>query len=143
MVLTLVQNSKLFVHLICFCFFVNKIIMTGEPMHIASKERMAPCAPDINYRLKSEVTITLRCQLCSTRYTALRIKNCSTSAIKVATRKIWTISITKGSNHMLSPNRHFSLSANMNGTQRRTLVSSCSMHCIYCRMPKGTSHFEQ
>ena len=58
--------------------------MTGEPTHTASKERNGTA---INYRLKSEVTITLRCQLCSTNYTALRIKNClkSTSAIKVDT----------------------------------------------------------
>ena len=36
----------------------------------------------INYRLKSEVSIMLRCQLC---YTAVRINNCSksTSATKV------------------------------------------------------------
>ena len=41
----------------------------------------------INYCLKSEESITLRCRLCSTRYTAVRIKNClkSTSAIKIAT----------------------------------------------------------
>ena len=41
----------------------------------------------INYRLKSKVFITLRCRLCSTCYTAVRIKNClkSTSAIKIAT----------------------------------------------------------
>ena len=41
----------------------------------------------INYHLKSEVSIMLHCQLCSTRYTASQIKNCpkSTSAIKVAT----------------------------------------------------------
>ena len=41
----------------------------------------------INYHLKSEVSITLRCQLFSTCYTAVRIKNClkSTSAIKIAT----------------------------------------------------------
>ena len=43
----------------------------------------------INYRLKREVSITLCCRLCSTRYTAIRIKNClkSTSAIKIATMK--------------------------------------------------------
>ena len=43
----------------------------------------------INYRLKSEVSITLCCQLCSTHYTAIRIKDClkSTSAIKIATMK--------------------------------------------------------
>ena len=39
--------------------------------------------------LKSEVSFMLCCQLCSTCYTALQIKNCSksTSAIKVATKK--------------------------------------------------------
>ena len=53
--------------------------MTGEPTHTVSE--MVPSY--INYRLKSEVSITLRCQLCSTCYTAVRIKNCSksTSAI--------------------------------------------------------------
>ena len=39
--------------------------------------------------LKSEVSITLPCQLCSTRYAAFRIKNCSksTSAIHVYLKK--------------------------------------------------------
>jgi len=37
---------------------------------------------------------------------------------------------------MQPPNRHFSLSVKMNGTQRRTLVSP---YCMYCGMPKGTS----
>ena len=43
----------------------------------------------INYHPKSEVSITLRCQLCSTFYTAVQIKNCSksTSAMKIATMK--------------------------------------------------------
>ena len=45
-------------------------------MHTNSE--MAPHAPSYtNYCLKSEVSIMLRCQLCSTRYTALQIKNCS------------------------------------------------------------------
>ena len=46
----------------------------------------AACPGYINYRLKSEVSITLRCWLCSTHYTAVLIKNClkSTSAIKIA-----------------------------------------------------------
>ena len=52
---------------------------------------MALHSPAINYHLKSEVSIMLmlHCQLCSTRYTALRIKNCSksTSGIKLATMK--------------------------------------------------------
>ena len=51
-----------------------------------SKE-MVPHAPGYinNYRLKSEVSITLCCRLCST--TAVRIKNClkSASAIKIDT----------------------------------------------------------
>ena len=43
----------------------------------------------INHRLKSEVSITLRCWLRSAHYTAVRIKNClkSTSSIKIATMK--------------------------------------------------------
>ena len=52
------------------------------------KERNGAARPSyINYRLKSEVTITLRCRLCSTSYKAVQIKNClkSTSDIKIAT----------------------------------------------------------
>ena len=54
------------------------------------KERVGAARPSyINYRLKSEVSITLRCWLCSTRYTAVRIKNCfkNASAVEVATMK--------------------------------------------------------
>ena len=54
------------------------------------KERNGAVPPSyINYRLKSEASITLLCRLCSTHYTAVRIKNClkSTSAIKIATMK--------------------------------------------------------
>ena len=43
---------------------------------------------------------------------------------------------------MLPPNRHFSLSAKRNGTQRRTLVSPRRMHCTHCGMPKGTFRAE-
>ena len=64
--------------------------MTGEPPHTASE--MVPRTPAtyINYCLKSEVSFTLRCQLCSTCYTVFWIKNClkSTSAIH-AYRKKW------------------------------------------------------
>ena len=50
--------------------------MTGEPTHTTSE--MGAARPSyINYRLKSEVSIMLRCQLCSTRYTAIRVKNFS------------------------------------------------------------------
>ena len=41
------------------------------------KERNRAARPNhINYRLKSEASITLHCRLCSTHYTAVRIKNC-------------------------------------------------------------------
>ena len=60
--------------------------MTGELMHTAFEMASRPCY--INYRLKSEVSIMLRCQL-QIHYTVLRIKNCSksTSAIKIAYMK--------------------------------------------------------
>ena len=53
-------------------------------------ERNRAARPNyINYCLKSEVSITFRCWLCSTCYTAVRIKNClkSTSTFKIATMK--------------------------------------------------------
>ena len=66
MVPTLVENSKLFVYLFVN-FFLQIIIMTGKPMYTTSKERIGTVRPCyINNRLKSEVSITLRCQLCST-----------------------------------------------------------------------------
>ena len=54
------------------------------------KERNGAAHPSyIIYRLKSEVSIMLHCRLCSTSYTAVRIKNClkSTSVFKMATMK--------------------------------------------------------
>ena len=102
-------------------------------------KEMVPHPNFINYRLKSEVSITLRCQLCSTRYTAIRIKKClkSTSAIKIATMKN-TDNFRLEGKHVLAPNRHLSLSAKMNEAQRRTLVSPWRMHYTYCGIPKGT-----
>jgi len=47
--------------------------------------------------------------------------------------------LRKGNHHVQPPNQRFSLSAKMNGTQKRTLVSPWRMHCTYCGMPKGTS----
>ena len=57
--------------------------------HIPKERNGAACPSYINYRLKSEISITFHCWLCSTRYTAVRIKNClkSTPAIKIATMK--------------------------------------------------------
>ena len=48
----------------------------------------------------------------------------------------------KESNHMQPPNQQFWLSAQMNGTQKRTLLSPRRMHCTYCSMPKGNSWAE-
>ena len=59
--------------------------MTGEPRILHLKWCRAPQL----YCLKSEVSIMLFCRLCSTRYTAVQIKNCSksTSTIEVTTIK--------------------------------------------------------
>jgi len=54
-----------------------------------------------------EVSIALICQLCSTHYTAVQIKNClkSISVIKVATMKSTDdFSLRKGSHHVQPPN---------------------------------------
>ena len=97
-------------------------------MHTAFE--MAPRAPAISS--ESEGSITLRCQLCSIRYTAIQIKSCfkNTSAMEVATMKNTDdfLQQREASHHVLPPNRHFSLSVKMNGTQRRTLVSPLVMH---------------
>ena len=110
------------------CSIFESRTVQKAPLHTKthSKRNDAARPSYINYRMKSEVSITLRCWLCSTRYTTVRIKNCltSTSAIKIAAMKNTDdFRYMKGSHHVLSPNRHFSLSAKMNGTQRRTLVS--------------------
>ena len=52
--------------------------------HLCNPQRNGAVHPIyINYHLESEVSITLRCRLFSTLYTAVQIKNCSksTSAI--------------------------------------------------------------
>ena len=58
-------------------------------LHVPTKRNGAVRPSYINYCLKSEVSIALRCWIYSTSYTAVRIKNCSksTSAIKVAIMK--------------------------------------------------------
>ena len=119
-------------------------LKSTSAIHAYQKGRNGAARPSyINHCLKSEVSITLHCRLCLTCYTILRIMNRSknTSTIKVATMKNTNNFCYKveGSHHMLPPNQHFSLSAKMNGTQRRTVVSPRRMHCTYCGMPKGTS----
>ena len=57
------------------------------------------------------------------------------------------ISLHKGSHHVLPPNWHFSLSAKINGTQRRTLVSPWRMTLYILQYAKrrlsGWSNVEQ
>ena len=110
------------------------------------KERNGATRPSyISYRLKSKVSIMLLCRLCSTRCTAVRIKNClkSTSAIKIAIMKKNTDDFHyEGKPSCATAKIDTSLSAKMNETQRRTLVSPWRMHCTHCGMPKGTSRAE-
>ena len=79
----------------------------------------------IIYHLKSEVSIALHCWLCSTRYTAVQIKNClkSTSAIKITTMKNMDDFRYEGKPSHAITKSTLLLSAKMNGRQTRTLVS--------------------
>ena len=101
------------------------IIMTGELTHTASNKRKGATHPRyINHHQKSEVFITLRCQLCSTRYTALRIKKkhlCNQSSHYEKYRQF--LLFEGKPSRTTTKSTHFALSAKMNGTQRRTLVS--------------------
>ena len=83
-----------------------------------SKENNAARPNHINYRLKSEVSVTLRCRLCSTRYTAVRIKNClkSTFAIKIVTMKNTDDFLVSRGQTAFSPY----------GAYRLEIISACS-----------------
>jgi len=74
-----------------------------------------------------EASISLLCQLFSTCYIAVQIKNYlkSTSVITVAIMKNMDDFryALKEAIGVQPPNQRFSLSAKMNGTQRRALVS--------------------
>ena len=67
----------------------NQELFRKHLYNLCIPKEMVPRPNFINYRLKSEVSITLHCRLCSTRYTVIRIKNCLKSAfvIKIATMK--------------------------------------------------------
>ena len=72
-----ISNQELFVKHLCNPYIPIEKNCAARPSYI-------------NYCLKSEVSIMLRCWLCSTRYTAVQIKNClkSTSTfITIATMK--------------------------------------------------------
>ena len=98
----------------------NTLYLTAFP-----KEEMVPRAPVINYFLKSEVSITLHCRLCSICYTAVRIKNCSKSisAIKTATMKNTDDFRYEGKPSRATAKLTLFAVGEDEGTQRRTLVS--------------------
>jgi len=89
------------------------------------------CPSYINYSLKR------RCQLCSTRYTAVQINNCFKNNFCNQSS-----SITNGSHHVPTTKLTLLQWAKMNGTQRRALVSPWRMHYKYSGMAKGTSQAE-
>ena len=66
-----------------------------------TRNMIVPHAPQLLF--ETEVSITLLCQLFSTRYTVVQIKNSlkSMSVIKVATKKNTT---WEGSHHLQPPN---------------------------------------
>ena len=67
----------------------NQELFRKHLYNLRIPKEMVPRPNFINYCLKSEASITLCCRLCSTRYTAIRIKNClkSIPTIKIATMK--------------------------------------------------------
>ena len=108
-----ISNQELFEKHLC-----NPRISKGMVSH-------APGYIDNYYRLKSEVSVTLRCRLCLTCYTAVRINNClkSASAIKIATMTNTDDFRYEGKPPCaIAKSTLFAVSM-MNGTQRRTLVS--------------------
>ena len=107
----------------CFTAFGSRTVR-NVPLQSTHAERRNGVAHP-SYHLKSEVSIMLRCWLCSTRYTAVRIKNClkSTSTIKIATMKNTNNFRYEGKPSCDTPKSTLLLSAKMNGTQKRTLVS--------------------
>ena len=84
-------KSEVFITLCCqlwstryTAFWIKNCSKSNSAIHEYRKKEMMLHTPATDYHLKSKVSIMLHCQLCSTRYTAVQIKNCSksTSAIK-------------------------------------------------------------
>ena len=148
---SIISESKVSITVLCLlclpCYTAVWIKNCSKSMSVikvaTARNTIVPRAPQLSS--ETEVSIALLCQLCSTCYTAVQIKKClkSTSVLKVATMKNTDdFSFRKESHHVQPPNQRFSLSAKMNGTQRRTLVSPWRMHFTYSGMPKGTSRAE-
>ena len=82
------------------------------------KNAIVPCMPHL--LSETEIFISLLCQIFSTCYIALQIRNClkNTSVVKVATMKNTDdfCYALKETISVQPPNQRFSLSAKMNGT---------------------------
>jgi len=84
---------------------------------------MVPHAPVIT---ETEVSIALLCLLYLTHYTAVQKQELFEKYLSNQDShdgKYRQFPLRKGSHHMQPPNQRFSLSAKMNGMQRRTVVS--------------------
>ena len=95
---------------------------------------MALHAPATNYHLNSEVSIMLYCQLCSTCYTTVRIKNCSksSSAIKVATMKNTDYFHYEGKpSHATAKLTPFTVSQDKSDTKE--VHEECIVHTAVCQ----------
>ena len=82
-------------------------------------------AVPISSHLKTEVSTRFRYQLGSTHYPAVYTNQLKKHLSNQSSlyEKYERFLLGKGSHHLVPPNRHFLLSAKMNETQRRTLVS--------------------
>ena len=149
-----VHYSSLFQYFLSMCYGVensNFFVLTFCKIELLLVNPRIPhqMAPRPSYQLSSEKWSIHYASL-SAMFNPLHsimnqelFKNnlCNQSSLN---EKVQMISITKGSHHVLPPNWHFLLSAEMNGTQRRTLVSTWVMHCTYCNMHlSGQSNIEQ
>jgi len=103
-------------------------------MHILSVNHIkGNVLPSTCIFMKSEVTITLCCQLCSTHYQPVWIENYLKSKCIIEVAKSL---LQRGSHHVQPPNWHFSLSAKMNGIQRRVLVSPHTVYQNICQLKR-------
>ena len=111
---------------LCTClltFLVKiKLLLLVNPCILHQKKVMALCASTINYR-QNEVSIMLHCQLCSTHYTTLRIKNFGKAHLQskyIATIKIQMISFPLQREAITC--YHQIDTFHCHGTQMRTLI---------------------
>ena len=113
---TLGENSQYFIYQ--FVDFLQ-ITLIGEPMHLVPHQKW-------HYHQKGEVSSTLCCRLHSTHYTAIQIKNCLKKHLYNQSSHYKNTDDFHYTKEAITYNCQIdtSLSAKMNGTQRRTLVSS-------------------